>query len=260
MMPCTVDHDDEARDRLHQRVGDVALTLKLHLALLSLRDVDAAGDDARDATGPIGHGRASPLDHAPLALRVRERVLVLRGCEVGCGVPEPLLHAAALVFVDEDLPEVTAPNLLLVLEATRRQRGLVLVHDPALEIDHDEQAGCRVRDGFEEAVLRAEVGLKPHVLEREACSGCDQVDELGLVGERWIVDECGDATAASLDRRDGPCRARCRLIDLVAEVVDPAAAAVEPVDDLERGVVQRLRQGVAQRDPVVQGDEHLGRG
>ena len=73
-----VDDDDEARDRLHQRLRDVALALELQLALLALGDVDAAGDDAArpspdaSVTGALRHSitRRSPT-------RVRERVLVL---------------------------------------------------------------------------------------------------------------------------------------------------------------------------------------
>ena len=43
-----------------------------------------------------------------------------------------------------------------------------------------------------------------------------------------------------------------RLVDVAAVGVDPALAVAEPVDDLERGVVQRLGDSVAQRDARVE--------
>ena len=47
--------------------------------------------------------------------------------------------------------------------------------------------------------------------------------------------------------------------DVPALGVDPALAVAEPVDDLERGVVQRLGDGVAERDARVEREQHATR-
>ena len=196
-----VDDDDEARDRLHQRLRDIALPLQLHLALLSIGDVDAAGDDARDPARRVRDRCASPLDHPALSRRVRELVLVERGREVRRRLVEARLHRVALRLVDEDVPEVLIPEIVLGRETARRERGPVLVQDPAVRRHDDEQARCRVRDRLEEEELRAEVGLESDVLERKARSGRDERDEVRLGVERWIVNEGRDLQPAALDSR-----------------------------------------------------------
>ena len=51
-----------------------------------------------------------------------------------------------------------------------------------------------------------QLGLEPLVLEREPCGGADGVDELGVLAQRRVVDERGDAPplrARRSSRRDG---------------------------------------------------------
>ena len=119
----------------------------------------------------------------------------------------------------------------------------------------DEQARSGVDERDEEAELGAQLGLEPHVLERQPHGRGDQIDRVRLLGERRIVDERGHPPAAALDRRHGPLRRRRRLLDVPAFGVDPAFAVAEAVDDLERRVVQRVRDGVAERDAGVEREQ-----
>ena len=83
----------------------------------------------------------------------------------------------------------------------------------------------------------------------------DEIDRVRLLGERRIVDERGHPPAAALDRRHGPLRRRRRLLDVPAVGVDPAFAVAEAVDDLERRVVQRVRDRVAERDAGIEREQ-----
>ena len=74
------------------------------------------------------------------------------------------------------------------------------------------------------------------------------------------MDESGDPAAVALDRRHGPIVRGDRLGDVAAVRVDPAFAVAEPVDDLERRVVQRVGHGVAERDAGVEREQHPGGG
>ena len=107
-------------------------------------------------------------------------------------------------------------------------------------------------DRLEEEELRPQVCLQPDILEWESCTGGNELDELGLVVERGIVGERGYGSAVPLDHRDRSRRRCRRLVDPPPVLVDPAVVTVESVDDLERGIVQRLRQRVAQRNPCVE--------
>ena len=154
--------------------------------------------------------RAPPRDHEPLAAGVREHVLVLRRREVGRRGAEAADHRLALVVVDEDVPEVAAPHVLLVRVAVAAHRRGVQVPDHALGVDADEQARRGVHDRGEELVLGAELGLEPLVVERERDRRRDAVEQLGLVVERVVVDERADAPAVVLDDRRGASGARAR--------------------------------------------------
>ena len=112
------------------------------LALLALGDVDAAGDDARDVrpcSSGSGAVRQTITRRSPR--RVGERVLVLRrGVKSGAAARKRCDHRLALLRVDEDVPEVPAADLLLVVDPARLDGGGVLVHDPALRVDARREA------------------------------------------------------------------------------------------------------------------------
>ena len=72
---------------------------------------------------------------------------------------------------------------------------------PSVPIDDEEARAPCSATVCEEQELGAELGLEPHVLERQARAGRDEVDEIGLVVERGIVDESGDLASVPLDRR-----------------------------------------------------------
>ena len=158
---------------------------------------------AASVTGALPHSitRRSPAG-------VRELVLVVRGREIRRRLVEARLHRLALGLVDEDVPEVLIPEIVLVREAARLERGPVLVQDPAVRPHDDEQARGRVRDRLEEEELRAEVGLEPDVLEREARPGRDELDEVRLRVERRIVHEGSDLPSAALDSSSQSAPAR----------------------------------------------------
>ena len=100
--------------------------------------------------------------------------------------------------------------------------------------------------------LRAELGLEAHVLEREPDRRRDELDRVGLVGERRVVDERRHAPAVPVDERHLARGCRLGLGDVAAVGVDPRIAVSEPVDDLERRIVQRVGDRVAERDACVE--------
>ena len=173
----------------------------------------------------------------------------------GRGRLEARDHVRPLRLVDEDVPELAAADRLLVVLARRLDRGDVLVHDRPLQVEMDEEARRGVDERDEEAELGAQLGLEAHVLEREPDRRRDEIDRVRLLGERRIVDERGHPPAAALDRRHGPLGRRRRLLDVPAVRVDPALAVAEAVDDLERRVVQCVRDRVAERDAGIEREE-----
>ena len=115
--------------------------------------------------------------------------------------------------------------------------------------------------GSELVEAGAQVRLEPLVLEREPRSGTDCADELGLLPERRIMDERGDAAALPLDDRRNPGVAVGRQLDRPAAEVDVASLLGQPVGDRERRIVQRPRQGLAQpagRTRLPQLDDEVG--
>ena len=143
------------------------------------------------------------------------------GCS-GAAASKRADHVCALRLVDEDVPELAAADRLLVVLAGCLDRGGVLVDDPPVGVEVDEQARCGVDERDEEAELRAELGLEPHVLERQPDRRRDEIDRVGLLGERRIVDERGHPPSAALDRRHGALRRRCRLVDVPAVARRPS--------------------------------------
>ena len=254
-----VDQEEEARGLVRDRAEELALALAGRCLLVAGGDVDAAGDDsARPAVLVVKRSRA-PEDDARLAAAVDERVLVLDGRVLGRGCPEAGDHVVALRVVDEDVPEVAAADRLLVVLSRGLDGGRVLVHDPALRVEMHEQARRGVDEGDEEAELGSQLGLQPDVLERQPDRGRDEIDRVRLVGERRVVHERRDPSPVALDRRHRPVVRGDRLRDIPALGVDPALAVAEPVDDLQRGVVQGIGDGVAERDARVQREQHATR-
>ena len=241
-----VGDDDEARDRVGDRGGEVPLPLEIDLAPLALGDVDPSGDDAHDSPVLVDERCGAPGDDVLLALRVRERVLVLARWEVGGDVVEHLPHLLALVGVEEDVPEVRTLDQVPVVEPARDLERAVEVAESALRVDDGEQARRRVDDGLEEPVLRADLCLQPLLLESESCCRGDGFDELALVGQAPVVDQRGDALPALLDERRGVRALGDRLRQSSSLVVDPRLPLVRPVREL-RATGRRARRRAASR-------------
>ena len=224
-----VGDDDEARDRVGDRVREVALSLQLGLPSLAVGDVDSAGDDADDFPALVEERRRSPCDHVLASLGVGEGVLVLGRREVRAGGVEAFDHGLPLGARDEDVPEVRPFDLTAVVEAGRDLEGPVEVPEPTFGVDHREQARSRVDDGLEESVLSSDLSLEALLLQAERSGRGDCLDELSLLAERSIVEKGRDALAALLDERRRVRVSRDRLGEGTAVLVDPGLSVVGPV-------------------------------
>ena len=166
---------------------------------------------------------------------------------------EPPDHRLAFVLVDEDVPEVAAAHILLVVVPAGRDRRRVQVADAALDVEADEQARRRVDDRRQEVVLGSQLGLEPLVVERERHGCRHAADELGFLLERCIVDDRSDPPPVVLHhRRDAP-RARCRELESSAVAVDEPAL-LDDVRELDRRVAERVRNRVAKRGALPDRD------
>ena len=154
-------------------------------------------------------------------------------------------------------PEVPPLDSGAVVEPARDLDCAVEVADPALGVDHREEAGGGVEDGLEEAVLRAELGLQALLLEGERGRRRHGVHELALVGEAPVMEERCDALAAVLDERRSVPGPRDRLGERLALVVDPRLTLRGPVGQVQRRVAERRRQRVAERAAVAEGDHEV---
>ena len=94
------------------------------------------------------------------------------------------------------------------------------------------------------------LGLQAHVRDRQSRRRRHRLDKLRVLEHRAVVDEHGDALAVGVDRGDRALSARRGERDRPAGLVGVAVA--EPVAELERGVAERPRQPVAQRDRLPQ--------
>ena len=222
-------------------------------------DVDPPRDDPDDVAVLVDQRGRLPGDHALLPVGVGEDVLVLRPREVRGRVPEALDHRRPLGGVDEDVPEVPPLDSGAVVEPARDLDRAVEVRDPAIGVDHREEAGGGVEDGLEEAVLRAELGLQALLLEGERGRRRHGVHELALVGEAPVMEERCDALAAVLDERRSVPGPRDRLGERLALVVDPRLTLRGPVGQVQRRVAERRRQRVAERAAVAEGDHEVRR-
>ena len=216
-----------------------------------------ARDDPDDVPVLVEERRGLPRDDALLAACVREGVLVLRRRESRRSLPEAPDHLVSLVRVDEDLPEVASLDPASLLEPARDLDGPVEVADASLGVHDREEARRRVDDGLEEAVLRADLRLQPLLLEGERGRRRDRVDEAALVGERPVVDERGDALAAVLHERRGPCASRDGVGELTSLLVDPCLVLRRPVRELERRVAERVGERVSQWLAVPERDRQV---
>ena len=66
----------------------------------------------------------------------------------------------------------------------------------------------RSRDSLSSVEALLGLGEKLPVLERDCGRRRCRLQQLGIVLERHVVDDCGDAAASPLDRRDGAARSR----------------------------------------------------
>ena len=171
------------------------------------------------------------------------------------GALEPAAGGTALLGPDEDVPERVPAHLLHVLEAGGPACRFVQVRDPALAVERAEKRRRRVHGRLEEVDLRAQLRLQALVVEPEPRCRRQRLDELVLLGQHRVVEEGGGRPARVLDQRDvSPVRlVRQRL----AFGVHVAAGLGEPVGDLERGIVQDLRERVPQRGAPRELDQQL---
>ena len=225
-------------------------------ALLALGDVDAAGDDAHHAAPLVGHRRAAPGDHALLAARVGERVLVSAAGKSGAAARSAACTVAPFgssMKTSQKSGRGAASSSSRPLAIERR---LVLVDDPPVGVDDDEQARRGVDDVSRKHELRR--GARPGAARSRAepAPAATELDELRLVVERRVVDERRDRRSVSLDRRHRTspgCRpARRPRRPSASTQPSPSRAGRRS----RARVVQRLRERVPERDARVEREEH----
>lgn len=123
------------------------------LLRLALGDVEAARDDQVDAAGLIAQGRVAPQDQAPLAAAGHPQVLVVGRERLG---PEGGSDAVALLWRDEQLPDRAAAHLGGGVARELLAR-LVELQDPAVGVEHDDEARHRADDRVGEVTLALEI-------------------------------------------------------------------------------------------------------
>ena len=182
------------------------------------------------------------------------------GCS-GAAAQKRAIIASRSARVDEDVPEELPADLLLVLDPGGLDRGGVLVDDPC----RPGRCGRTRLGAVLTSVTRNSNCDRRSAWSREFSSGNptadgDEVDRVGLVGERRVVDEGGDPAAVALDRRHGAARrwSTGSSTPRPSSSTQPSRS-LEPVDDLERRIVQRLGDGVAERYARVEREEHARR-
>ena len=110
----------------------------------------------------------------------------------------------------------------------------------------------------------AQLGLQPLVLHRQAGGGRDRAQQVGLLGQRHVVQDRADAPVLEHDL--GPRAHRIavrRQLDRMAVGVDPLALVLEPEDEIERAVAERVGQPAAQRagaGRLAERQQQLGHG
>ena len=102
----------------------------------------------------------------------------------------------------------------------------------------------RAREARTSASWALQLGLQARVLEREARGGADGLEELGLVRERRVVDERGDAPPVVLEHGDGASLAS-RHVERAPAGIDVALVCGQPERELEGRVGERARDRVA---------------
>ena len=258
-----VDHADRAGRVVRDRVEEVALAPLLLLEQVAVGAVEPARDDAHHPAALVEHRRAVPVHDHALAAHVGERVLVLGRRELGGRRLEARDHLLALGLVDEDLPEVPADDVLLVLVSARPERREIELEDAAVDVDVGEQARSRVGESSREPHLGPELGLEPLVLEREPRRDDHGVDVAGAACDRAVVRDRRDLLAVELDELHAAARRRRGLDDPSALRVDPArtseaATRIEPVDDLEGGVAEGADEHITKGSAVQELGRDLG--
>ena len=117
----------------------------------------------------------------------------------------------------------------------------VALEPPPLGVSGLDDAGA---GGAHLGELGAELRLQARVLEREARGGADRLEELGLVQERRVVDERGDASAVMLEHGDRTSFARGHVERAPARI-DVALVRGQPESELERRIAERAGDRVA---------------
>ena len=244
-----VDQAEETRRVVRDRVQERPLALLLLGEPLTLGDVHAARDDALDRAVRPEHGRGAPGDDAFLALLVGEDVLVLACGEVGREGVEALdrtpSRSSGLMKTSQKYRPRTSSWSSSPAAATAARFWLRM---RPFGVDADEQARRGVRDRGHHLHLSANLCLQALVLQRQAGRGGDGVHELSILRQRCVVDEGRDREPDPLDERHGAPVRRLWLGHAPAVRVDPLHAAGQAVGDLERRVVQRLCERIADRD------------
>ena len=131
----------------------------------------------------------------------RERAqLVERADDLGVGLGEELVDCGAAVG------EPAAGELEREPDPEQALLGAVVevaLEPPPLGVAGLDDARAR---GAHLGELGAQLGLQARVLQREARRGADRLDELGVVEQRRVVDERGEALAVVLEHRDRSAR------------------------------------------------------
>ena len=195
-----------------RRAEEVALAAQLELAQLALGDVEPAEDDV--AALP-SRRRAERSTRRSRARRLARSRTCPRTGRAGAGRARSRSARAARPAprARRRRPRRLMPDRLRSVASAGAAGGGVEVDDPSLGVERAEQRRGRVDDRLEEGSCARRSAWQPLVLEPEPGGRRDRVDELGVVGQRRVVQQRGDAAAVALDvgavrrrRRGSPCR------------------------------------------------------
>ena len=88
--------------------------------------------------------------------------------------------------------------------------------------------------------------MQPRIHQREPRRSRDRLDELRLLAQRRIVDEDGERLSLVLDQRHRALRTVLGNDEAVARRIHVVVELRQPEPDLERRVLERERELVAQ--------------
>ena len=247
-----VDEAEVARRRLDHGPHELALALEvvearlqlvvellqLDLVALALGDV---ADDEDDLV--VADRRDARLEVPPFV--ERERVLDLVH-PAGCEHPADAGHDLLADVGRQDLADVVPEELVRRMHEERLVAGLDVEVVPVV-IEPEHEVGERLDEPAQPRLGAGQLRQAPLALERESGGGADALQQVGVVEQRRVVDQHGDAAPAALDDRRGSpgLGVDGQRLDFPGQEAEGALLR-KPVGDLERRVVEGAGERVTQ--------------